>query len=207
MDSTELRILLFILGVAFVAGIYFWDRRKHVDSRFHNLQSKRKARRHHASHDPSVFSNDEKQATADFDTNLEPDSNPEYGSVSVSKSASISSETNELSSTGSAVNSDDDFEIIVRNDKNEDLKIAEDLSFSAVGAFEEYIAGADLPSKIIQVYLVARKNEISGQMILDLASELNLKHGEFGIFHRMDEKYAGFQNTRYHPVFTIACTG
>ena len=122
MDSTELRILLFILGVAFVAGIYFWDRRKHVDSRFHNLQSKRKARRHHASHDPSVFRNDEKQSTADFDTNPEPDSNPEYGSVSVSKSASISSETNELSSTGSAVNSDDDFEIIVRNDKNEDLQ-------------------------------------------------------------------------------------
>ncbi|MEJ2213239.1 MAG: cell division protein ZipA C-terminal FtsZ-binding domain-containing protein [Gammaproteobacteria bacterium] len=159
MDSTELRILLFVLGVAFVAGIYFWDKRKHVDSRFHNLQSKRKARRH----DASVFSND---ARGDISHEHEPEKNE----------------------SAQANSPNDDFEIIMKNDAVEQVSIDDDLSFSAVGAFEEFEAGADLPTKILQVNLISRKNEISGQMILDLASELNLTHGEFNIFHRMDEK-------------------
>lgn len=177
MDSTELRILLFILGVAFVAGIYFWDRRKHVDSRFHNLQSRRKARRHDTSIDTGVFSNDEQDAYSDQENNQ--GSVPDESSVTLPAGKPVGDFSGDPH---------DDFEIIVKNDKDEEVKIANDISFSAVGAFEEYIAGADLPTKIIQVNLVARKNEISGQMILDLASELNLKHGEFGIFHRMDDK-------------------
>ena len=160
MDSTELRILLFVLGIAFVAGIYFWDRRKHVDSRFHKLQSKRKARRH----DSGVFAN-----------------NDEQDAFSSDQTAAISNE-------GPSNFDGDEFEIVVKNDNNEKLTIDDDLSFSAVGAFEEFEAGADLPTKILQVNLVARKNEISGQMILDLAAELNLTHGEFNIFHRMDSK-------------------
>ena len=163
MDSTELRILLFVLGVAFVAGIYFWDRRKHVDSRFHNLQSKRKARRH----DASVFSND---ARDEISSEREHQNPP-------GKNESIQTPPPE-----------DDFENTIKNDAVDPVSIDDDLSFSAVGAFEEFEAGADLPSKILQVNLVSRKNEISGQMILDLTAELNLTHGEFNIFHRMDEK-------------------
>ncbi|MBT8439781.1 MAG: hypothetical protein KJO91_08645, partial [Gammaproteobacteria bacterium] len=51
MDADILRLVLFILGAAFVAGIYFWDKRKPVDSRLARKRVSRKASRH----DSSVF--------------------------------------------------------------------------------------------------------------------------------------------------------
>lgn len=158
MDSNSLRLVLLILGVVLVAGIYLWDRRKHVDSRLFRKQSVRRNRQH----DTSVFDNGE-----GTDDDPVPDATPDSAEMPILQAAEA--DTFQLTSDPSA-------------------EISDDLSFSATSAFQEFEAGADLPTKILQVNLVARSTEISGQMILDLAAELDMQLGEFNIFHRMDPK-------------------
>ena len=165
MDSTELRIILLILGIAFVAGIYFWDKRKHVDSRFFKRQSVRKKPRH----DHSVFDAAEEEVEAEI-TEV-----PDKISLKVETDAQTQTVADQPQKTFSF-------------STEEKMANDEDLSFSSRSAFEEFEAGADLPTKIIQVNLIARNSEISGQMILDLASEFDMQLGEFNIFHRMDRK-------------------
>lgn len=162
MDSTSVRIILLILGVAFIAGIYLWDKKKHVDARLFKKQARRKPRQH----DTGVFDAVDTPPAETSTDQLEPlDTNNETEAVA-----------------------SEDLSFSAAHDKVEINNDVDDLSFSSRSAFEEFEAGADLPTKIIQINLIARSNEISGQMIMDLASELNLQLGEFNIFHRMDEK-------------------
>lgn len=166
MDSNVLRLILLILGIVLVAGIYLWDRRKHVDSRFFKRQSVRRNRQH----DTSLFDNEEQP---DADSVSEYDENYEGEIVSPVRTRSS-----------------EDVSFSVNNEQTLDpvSNQMDDLSFSARDAFQEFEAGAKLPTKILQVNIVARNNDISGQMILDLASELDMQLGEFNIFHRMDPK-------------------
>jgi len=163
MDSTELRIILLILGIAFVAGIYFWDKRKHVDARLFKKQSVRKKPRH----DHSVFEETEAKAAI----------------TEASEQVSFPAGTDEPIETVK-----DEPQKTFSFSADEKLAADEAPSFSSRSAFEEFEAGADLPTKIIQVNLIARNSEISGQMILDLAAEFNMQLGEFSIFHRFDSK-------------------
>lgn len=190
MDSNILRLVLFILGVAFVAGIYFWDKRKHVDSRLARKQVSRKAKRHDSSvfdqvehRDPDIEKRIEPEPELEPEVELEPEPEIEPEPepdvqfhdepVLDMEAASAEPVANELSFSA----------------QSEDLAAEDDsLSFSSTDAFQEFEAGADLPTKILQINLVMRNGEISGQMILDLATELNLELGEFNIFHRMDKK-------------------
>lgn len=169
MDSNLLRLILLILGIALVAGIYLWDRRKHVDSRFFTRQSVRRSRRH----DTSLF--DTQDSPVDEPGEVNSDDNDYSGDevltpVQAGETERFSFSVNEESMSGL------------------DKDHLDDLSFSAKNAFQEFEAGAKLPTKILQVNIVTRNNDISGQMILDLASELDMQLGEFNIFHRMDPK-------------------
>jgi len=156
MDSNTLRLILFILGITLVVGIYLWDRKKHVDSKLFSKRSSRKSR----THDASVFD----------DTAIEKASK-------IDKASSVEE-----------LNTGDDFEIsrVDSFQSQQDFSVDDGLSFSAKNAFEEYEAGTKLPTKIIQVNLLARKTDISGQMILDLTTELDMKLADFNIFHRLD---------------------
>jgi len=159
MDSNVLRLILLLLGIALITGIYLWDKRKHVDSRLFKKRSARNSKKH----DSSLFQLDD----------VEQQGNSESLDVAVFQKHEATAEPH----------LDESFE------PAQDMhSIGEDLSFSARSAFQEFEAGADLPTKIIQVNVVARNAEISGQMILDLAAELNLGLGEFNIFHRMDSR-------------------
>lgn len=214
MDTDTLRIVLFVLGIFFVAGIYFWDRRKHVDNRFHSQQLKRRNKR--KKH--SVFDQEEHRLDAepDFNVDAELQSEPEsaenfslssepeapvpeatvkaksssaYDAAEIqtdnlhfSAEPSIKRETVTETLPEDVNDSFDDFQL-----SNQDPETLNDkLSFSSNSAFEAFEAGADLPTKILQINIVARNNEISGSMIMDLSKELNLELGEFNIFHRMD---------------------
>jgi cell division protein ZipA len=167
MDSLTLRIILLALGVFFIVGIYLWDRRNHVDARLFN---RRKARK-------SLNKNRERHRNSSaFEHDSEVDGLPSM-----------------------QINADDD-DVLVEEPKAEPVLHAsrtekinvqeeEDLpSFSARSAFDEYMAGADLPGKILQIHLLCKGNKITGQMVLDMAAELNLQYGEYNIFHRMDKK-------------------
>jgi len=171
MDADILRLVLFILGAAFVAGIYFWDKRKPVDSRLARKQVSRKASRH----DSSVFDQVEhrEEPVIDKEVVSEPEFQAENEAEFDIESVAAEPVASELSFSARADG--------VAVDDNA-------LSFSSTDAFQEFEAGADLPTKILQINLVMRNGEISGQMILDLAAELNLELGEFNIFHRMDKK-------------------
>lgn len=182
MDSDILRLVLFILGVAFVAGIYFWDKRKHVDSRLARKQVSRKAKRH----DSSVFDQVEHRDPG-IDKIIEPE--PEPGleeEVETQPDVQVYEEP--------VLDMEPDSPEPVANELSfsaqpEGVPVKDDaLSFSSTDAFQEFEAGADLPTKILQINLVMRNGEISGQMIMDLAAELNLELGEFNIFHRLDKK-------------------
>lgn len=168
MDSGYLRLILLVLGILFIAGIYLWDRGKHVDSRLFRKQSLRRARRRDRervepnAHDSEPEVADEALPEVDSEALFEPletDSNDQQAQQPLHFSA--------------------------QPDTGAPAAEAE-LSFSARTAFQEFEAGAKLPTKIIQVHLLARNSEIRGQMILDLCKELNLQHGEFKIFHRLD---------------------
>ena len=198
MDADTLRLVLFILGVAFVAGIYFWDKRKHVDSRLARKQVSRKSNHH----DSSVFdqvayreSDTQKSAAPDPQSELQPDPQsgpqsalaPEPESKPLAKSEIQSTYESEVETE--PVSSEPVAAELSFSARDEELAVEDDaLSFSSTDAFQEFEAGADLPTKILQINLVMRNGEISGQMILDLAAELNLELGEFNIFHRMDKK-------------------
>ena len=176
MDSDILRLVLFILGIAFVAGIYFWDKRKHVDSRLSRKQASRKADRH----DISVFDQVEHREPI-IDPSVESDFSPEPEVLAETKNEPVDDIESKYDEPVS--------EQLSFSAEPDDVSIDDDsLSFSSTDAFQEFEAGADLPTKILQVNLVMRKGEISGQMILDLTSELDLELGEFNIFHRMDKK-------------------
>jgi cell division protein ZipA len=176
MDTDILRLVLFILGVAFVAGIYFWDKRKHVDSRLAHKQVSRKARRH----DSTVFDQAEYR-----DPVLEPQIESESQSEVSSKPLHETTLELEPEAVETTVPVSDELSFSAQID---DVPVDDSLSFSSTDAFQEFEAGADLPTKILQVNLVMRNGEISGQMILDLALELDLQLGEFNIFHRMDKR-------------------
>ncbi|NNJ91127.1 MAG: hypothetical protein HKP55_05590 [Gammaproteobacteria bacterium] len=170
MDADILRLVLFILGAAFVAGIYFWDKRKPVDSRLARKRVSRKASRH----DSSVFDQVEhRDPVIEKETISEPEFQTEKQAGLDIEPVSAEPVADELSFTA----------------QPGDVAVDDDsLSFSSTDAFQEFEAGTDLPTKILQINLVMRNGEISGQMILDLAAEMNLELGEFNIFHRMDKK-------------------
>jgi len=192
MDADILRLVLFILGVAFVAGIYFWDKRKHVDSRLARKQVSRKANRH----DSSVFDQVEHRepVIADrIEPELEPepelDREPELDPEPATQAEPEIQFQNETVHDHEPVSIDPPASELSFSAQPKDVDIEDDsLSFTSTDAFQEFEAGADLPTKILQINLVMRNGEISGQMILDLAAELNLELGEFNIFHRMDKK-------------------
>ncbi len=168
MESYTLRVILLVLGILFILGIYLWDKRNHVDARLFKRRKSRKtsSRKQSRTRDTSVF---DESAAVDGLPSIQADEDlPE-----------------ELAHTPKPAVA----ESFSANDRNTPTTVDNDIpSFSARTAFDEFESGAELPTKILQIHLISRDARISGQMILDLAAELNLQHGEFNIFHRMDEK-------------------
>ena len=162
MEELSLRVILLIVGVFLIIGIYLWDKRKHVDDRllkrFKSRQSPAKRRRR------------DKSAVA-------------APSLSVNDA---SSDDILMSDPVGADQFPEDFSLPM--DEVDGLDEADNqLSFTARNAFQEFEAGADLPTRIIQLNLLAKDHQISGNMIMDVAADLNLQHGEFNIFHRIDQ--------------------
>jgi len=163
MESYMLRVILLGLGILFILAIYLWDKRSHVDVRMFKRRSARKESSRHSRHrqrDHSAFDDD--SAVDGLPTiELDDETQPE---PTISESFSVPV--------------DEPVEAV-----------ADDLpSFSARSAFQEFESGAELPTKILQIKVICKDTRISGQMIMDLASELDLKHGQFDIFHRLDQK-------------------
>jgi cell division protein ZipA len=158
---------LILLGIALIAGIYLWDRNKHVDSILGRKKSSRRGRKPASmQHDSSVFDESQESDTPDDE-------------VSAAQSFSAMDDSD--------VDNGFEMPLAEATDLFEEDNVDSEMSFSARSAFEEYLAGADVPTKIIQINVVAKNAQISGQMILDLVDELGLELGEFSIYHRHDK--------------------
>jgi len=172
MEDISVRILLLVAGVIIIAAIYLWDKRKTLT--VHKARrSRHKKTDKRRQHDSAVFDKEAaEQSVDDFDVLMsEPVGGDEFPAEF---SMSIQS----------------DQDSVMGLDKN-------DLSFPARHAFQEFEAGADLPTKILQLSLLSKGNPISGQMIVDLAAELNLQFGEFNIYHFIDQPTG-------KPIFSMA---
>ena len=170
MDADTIRLLLFLAGIGLIVGIYIWDRQKKAGIRVHAI---RKLKRVIAP--PAA---QQKQAE-------EPEERREP--------------IWEARSTDTAERNEDPFddsleqleEMIQAEDQSTRTrrKSPEQTSFSFAAEPRQGRAspGKELPSKILQLNLLARQGSLRGDEILRAAEKISITPGEMDIFHRHGE--------------------
>ena len=164
MDADILRLILFLAGIGLILGIYFWDRRKRAST------SSNAVRRDQHEEEPGL----ERPWAAedDIDEPAETRRNKRFDEDY------------------------DDFENLgeFRPEPTADEPaVGEQTAFSFSAESPEDLASAqDLPRKILQLNLVARKGTFSGDAIMQATRDVDLIHGQMDIFHR----YLGDQRSR-----------
>ena len=175
MDADILRLILFLAGIGLILGIYFWDRRKRS----------------------ATGTNAVRRAQHEEEAGLE-------------RPWAAAEEIDEPGTTGRNSNRDfeedydDDFEGLgaFRPEPEpavDESAVGEQTAFSFSAESPEDLASAqDLPRKILQLNLVARTGTFSGDAIMQATRDVDLIHGQMGIFHR----YLGDQRSRI--IFSMA---
>ena len=164
MDSTTLRIILLVVGIAFLAGIYFWDTKRRKGA---ERQAKRR--------EPPEFQQQvvaERRDDPEWDAEV-PSDLPQEDLPPLS----VADEEQPLAEKELV------FEDPTPTEPLEPLGEQQELfGFSAQ---EE--SPLDVPSKIIQINLIAKTGQFSGPDIMAAARDTGLLAGDMDIFHR----YAG----------------
>ncbi len=216
MEANVLRLILLITGVAFVLGIYFWERRKRDVARVHAVrrEPEMSAPRHEE---------DEADSATDIDSDIDFD-NAEEGvrlrpsrSQSPSMSQPQSSSTTQTESAGQS-RSDNVHVPVWALKKSDSDALAHELGRLDAMVKEkstplwsdqegEQIAfsfAADdkkkrpaeppqpaSPPKIIVINVAARHEPFAGESILQVAQDCGLEAGELDIFHHCDQAAGG----------------
>ncbi len=181
MDADILRLILFLLGVAVILGIYFWDRHKRINQRVHAIRKAQKETEQESDFEEEkaervepLWEPEPEQDSAGFGQEVEPDM--------------------------------DDFESIRTVDESEEMPgraSGEQSSFSFTAEEPEdplnELHRADMPVMILQLNVISRKGRFSGDDIMRVARDVELEHGDMEIFHR----YEG-EGARRPVVFSMA---
>jgi len=178
MNADILRLILFLGGVGFILGIYFWDRHKKVTSRVHAIK-----RAQFESESELLRENAEDETTSEevelLDTHAIDD---------------VADSLPPLESTGPD-NGDIDqvlgeLDQMVRADhQSETPRKGKQSSFSFTAdemdpQLNDY-ADADLPVLILQLNVASTSKEgFAGNAILRASKEVELEYGDLNIFHR-----------------------
>ncbi|MES9889275.1 MAG: cell division protein ZipA C-terminal FtsZ-binding domain-containing protein [Candidatus Sedimenticola sp. 6PFRAG1] len=189
MDADILRLILFLVGVALILGIYFWDRHKKVTTKVHAI---RKAQQEG---EPEILSQPDEIAEDDprFEEESE-DYEPFYEDEIESDELpnDLESELHQLDE-------------IVHEESESLPDFAEpqaeqaELAFAAVDQTDPYeVRRRGLPTKIIQLVLKSNNGGFANADIWRSAREVELEYGEMKIFHRR----AGGKNSP--AVFSMA---
>ncbi|MCW8948171.1 MAG: cell division protein ZipA [Sedimenticola sp.] len=179
MDADILRLILFLAGVGLILGIYFWDRHKKVNAKVHAI---RKAQLGEAI--PNRTDVIEKIAEKRLDPSWQDeDYAMDSESIEVDDPNRFAAELDddldeELKQLDSiAHESEPDASAI-------DRQVA--FSFTADDSLDEpeELLQEGLPGLILQINVVASNGHFSGEAIMRVARDVELKHGDMNIFHR-----------------------
>ncbi len=185
MDSDLLRLILIALGIVLAVAIYLWDRHKRIAKRFSRINPAGEAREQPTFDMPEEAIVEEKHAHKD----------PQF---QFDDSASLTEQSLEEVSEvklrpGQAIDVDADSPNLTGWDASEpdsDPKYTLDLNFSAHGE-TDYLSTDpalqdNVPRQILQINLVSKKNLFSGAAILEAMKEVDMRHGDMAIYHRLD---------------------
>jgi len=172
MDADLLRLILFIAGVALVLGIYLWDRHKRTRNRLDEIQ---RARERSSSLDPEALWSADQGEAVDLNQEL-----GELGEMLVAER-----EPPEAATAQAGIEEDEKLKSIPGQ-----IDFFESLSPDVVVPVNA--PAKDVPSKIIQINIIARAAFFEGNDILRAAYDAELKLGDMKIFHRYPQgKNAG----------------
>lgn len=190
MDANILRLILFILGVGVILGIYLWDRQKKLNARVHAIKSER----NNPPSDESITEIEEHEPFQEREERHEPAWNQEDVSLPYEEEqeqepaldeATDDEIDGELKRLDELVHDEDiDEEPVELQAKGEQTTF----SFTADDPEElkDELSNADIPVKILQLNILARSGHFSGDDIMRVTRETELKHGDMNIFHRYD---------------------
>lgn len=175
MDADTIRLILFLAGLVLILGIYFWDKRRKLDTRIHAI---RRA---------------QEKVEPEIDTDLDPMDQEEgiasdsLGVLAEDPFESMQSEDDEDLHSAEELQPLDDVitEEIVADPVVETTTEQTAFSFAAVDEEEVMEAlGDDLPTKILQLNIVTNNAPMASAEIHKVAQEVGLAFGEMSIFHR-----------------------
>ncbi len=185
MEADQLRLILLFAGMAMVVMIYLWDRYKRTRSRLKGL-SLRQARR-------------VQRELEDQDMPAAEDDLPSFSAVTkdsepaapVQEAIFFQEEPEPVVTPSSAEQPPAEFEMKV--EAQEEDTVVETDSFTAASE-DDYLhtdpdLQKDMPQMLLQISLVKRSGEFSGEDIESAMAVANLKPGAMDIFHRFDSRY------------------
>ncbi|WP_241087600.1 cell division protein ZipA [Candidatus Vondammii sp. HM_W22] len=191
MDANILRLIFFILGVGVILGIYLWDRHKKLNARVHAIKSER----NNPPSDESITEIKENEPFQEREVRREPAWNQEdislpYEEEQEQEPAALDEATSdeidgELKRLDELVRDED-----IGGEPVEPHARGEPASFSFTAddpeGLQDELSNADVPLKILQLNILARSRHFSGDDIMCVTRETELKHGDMDIFHRYD---------------------
>jgi cell division protein ZipA len=161
MDSTTLRLILLVVGIAFLAGIYLWDTRRRNNGA-------EQAKRREPPEISDEISSTEVQEQALGDETAAASQEDELPSLSA---------TDEVEALGG------EERIFIDESPSEPIEpLGEQQELFSFSAQEE--SPLDVPTKLIQINLIARSGHFSGQDIVAATRDTGLQAGEMDIYHR-----------------------
>lgn len=164
MDSTTLRLILLVVGIVFLAGIYFWDswRRK---------GDKEQAKRR----EPPEISEQQEASIIEEQVESEWDDEDE--------TEPLEQELPRLTITDEEQPLVDEDRIFAGETPPAPMEpLGEQQELFGLSAQEE--SPLDVPPKLIQINLVAKSGNFPGSEILTATRDTGLQAGEMNIFHR-----------------------
>jgi cell division protein ZipA len=176
MDADILRLILFLAGVGLILGIYFWDRHKRVNAKVHAIRK--------AQLEPEIA-----PPTDDFDEAPDQRIDPSWDDA-VYPPESVADDPEK-----SQYDEEDDFDeelkrlgSLAHETLQDEFAIdhQESFSFTADDSRNEPddLLQAGLPGLILQINVVASKGDFSGEDILRVTRDVELRHGDMNIYHR-----------------------
>lgn len=197
MDPDLLRLILVLLGITLVIGIYLWDRFK---------RSRATPRFAHYKEEADSSATQETKPAPHFG-----DESWDMPEVSDDKSPTLKDHEEESEQVLPDIiekmvahrdddkdeNKDSDGPLELNEwdqiDGKEEPQFTLDLSFNAQGDSDHITLDPDLyaevPRKIIQINILAREENFSGELLFKAAKEVEMEFGDMEIFHRTDGQF------------------
>jgi cell division protein ZipA len=193
MEADILRLILLLAGIALIMGIYFWDRHKKMDRRLHAIQRDQEEEQSLEQAADEETGEAERFESA-WEDRLQQESPEEPESIERVEpvwEGSAQPSTEDLGGNTQELEQLNKLVIGEHQEQEAEEPTGEQISFafSEEDLYEEVteLRDGSSPEKIIQLNIIARNGAaFKGRDIAQVAAEMELKHGDMNIFHRME---------------------